>query len=77
MFRLLLAGLHYNENADRQQAINNSGEPIFTIRLREQQRRTSVAYSSFAVIGVTADAALKTCSVRSVTAYDFPCNCCE
>jgi len=38
MFRLLLAGLHYNENADRQQAINNSGEAMFTIRFPKYKK---------------------------------------
>lgn len=32
-FRLLLAILHYNENAGWAQAMNRDGEPIFVIRL--------------------------------------------
>jgi len=30
--RLLLAGLHYNENADRNQRVNNAGELVYRVR---------------------------------------------
>lgn len=29
--RLLLAAMHYNENRDREQAVSESGEGVFTI----------------------------------------------
>ena len=32
LIRLLLAALHYNENAERQQAMSSTGKPLFTIR---------------------------------------------
>lgn len=38
LYRLCLAGMHYNENADRQQAENQSGDPIFVIRFPKYKK---------------------------------------
>jgi len=38
MFRLLLTALHYNENADREQAKDKEGKPAFCVRFPKYKK---------------------------------------
>ena len=38
LFRLLLAGLHYNENSDRRQAVTKEGKPCYSIRFPKHKK---------------------------------------